>query len=104
MFTTLLECTASPNISRVSEWVPYDLREIRHLLSIGSAFSVCDLYLPVCRILWWHIAHDLARNAVPAALSRTIGCAALTTVSDKSGYSCNVRARGLLGHLHGVCR
>ena len=35
--------------------VPYDLHEIRHLLSIGSVFLDCDLYLPVCRILWFKV-------------------------------------------------
>ena len=81
------EMASSPNISRVSERAPYDLRETRHWLSICCAFSVDDLYLPVCRILWWRIAHDPARNAVPAALSRTIGRAAHTTETDSLGHS-----------------
>ncbi len=67
--------------------LPYDLSEIRHLVSIGSAFSVYDLYLPVCRILRRHIAHDPVRNAVPAALSRTIGRAAHTAETDSLGHS-----------------
>ena len=47
----------NPNACFVDEFheyrsLPYDLREIRHLLRFCCAVSVDDLYLPACRILW----------------------------------------------------